>query len=220
MSERSRGGNSGKSGNRRWLVLRRFDARRRVLALCGVDEAGRGPLAGPVVAAAVILPPNVCLRGVDDSKRLARAARERLEVEIARTALAHAVAEADVPTIDRLNIRVATFAAMRGAVADLTLVPDLVLVDGFPVPDLLFPHEPVIGGDRRSLAIASASILAKVHRDRMMDDYHRLYPEYGFDRHRGYCTVEHLEALKRHGPCPIHRQSFAPTRLAAQLTCW
>jgi ribonuclease HII len=216
MRERSRGG---KAGSRRWLTLRRFDARRQVRSLCGVDEAGRGPLAGPVVAAAVILPPDVHLRGVDDSKRLVRAERERLSVEIARAALAHAVALSDVPTIDRLNIRVATFAAMRGAVTLLAMAPDLVLVDGFPVPDLLVPHEPVIGGDHKSLAIASASILAKVHRDRLMDDYHELYPEYGFDRHRGYCTAEHLAALRRHGPCPIHRQSFAPTRLAAQLIC-
>jgi ribonuclease HII len=172
-----------------------------------------------VVAAAVILPLRAKLRGVDDSKRLKPEERARLAGEIIACARAHAVAGIDSTTIDRVNIRVATFAAMRAAVAALAIAPDLVLVDGFPVPDLLLRHEPVIGGDHRSLSIAAASILAKVHRDRLMDDFHRLYPEYGFDRHRGYGTAEHLDALRRHGPCPIHRWSFAPTRLAAQLTC-
>ncbi|HWN82363.1 MAG TPA: ribonuclease HII [Candidatus Udaeobacter sp.] len=205
--------------SRLWLRLRRFDDRRSAEVLCGVDEVGRGPLAGPVVAAAVILPTKARLPGADDSKRLRRAERERLAQAITACARAHAVAGVDSLGIDRLNIRMATFHAMRSAVAALAIVPDLVLVDGFPVPDLLVRHEPVIGGDHLSLSIAAASILAKVHRDRLMDEFHMLYPEYGFDRHRGYGTPEHLEALRRHGPCPIHRLSFAPTRLAAQITC-
>jgi ribonuclease HII len=200
-------------------VLRRFDARRRVALLCGVDEAGRGPLAGPVVAAAVVLAPDARLPGVDDSKRLARGVRGELAALVRGAAVSHAVAVVDVPVIDRINIREATFAAMREAVSGLGLVPDLVLVDGFAIPDFLSRQEPVIGGDRKSLAIAAASILAKVHRDALMDEYHQLYPEYGFDRHRGYGTAEHLAALKRLGPCPIHRRSFAPTVLAAQLAC-
>jgi len=208
-----------RGASRHWLRLRRFDARRGAELLCGVDEVGRGPLAGPVVAAAVILPPAAKLPGTDDSKRLRAAERERLAEAILGCARAHAVAGVDSTTIDRVNIRVATFRAMRAAIAALAIAPDLVLVDGFPVPDLLCRHEPVVGGDHLSLSIAAASILAKVHRDRLMDEYHALYPEYGFDRHRGYGTAEHLAALRRHGPCPIHRLSFAPTRLAAQLTC-
>lgn len=201
------------------MVLRRFDARRRAAHLCGVDEAGRGPLAGPVVAAAVVLAPGARLPGVDDSKRVPPGARADLAALVRRTALGHAVAVVDVALIDRINIREATFVAMRAAVSDLGLTPDLVLVDGFAIPDLLARQEPVIGGDRKSLAIAAASILAKVARDALMDEYHRQYPEYGFDRHKGYGTAEHLAALKRCGPCPIHRRSFAPTVLAAQLAC-
>ena len=208
-----------RGAGRQWLRLRRFDDRRCAAFLCGVDEVGRGPLAGPVVAAAVILPAKAQLPGTDDSKRLRASERERLAQAITACARAHAVAGVDSTTIDRVNIRVATFHAMRAAIAGLAIAPDLVLVDGFPVPDLLFRHEPVVGGDHLSLSIAAASILAKVHRDRLMDEYHVLYPEYGFDRHRGYGTAEHLAALRRHGPCPIHRLSFAPTRLAAQLTC-
>jgi len=202
---------------RRWRVLRRFDARRRVVTLCGVDEAGRGPLAGPVVAAAVVLPPRARLQGVDDSKRLSPRMRDQLAARVRTEAAGYAVAVVESRVIDRINIREATFLAMRNCLAALGSVPDLVLVDGFPVPGLMFRQEPVIGGDRRSLVIAAASILAKVHRDEMMDEFHRLYPEYGFDRHRGYTTAEHLAALRRHGPSPIHRRSFAPTRLSAQL---
>jgi ribonuclease HII len=200
-------------------VLRRFDARRGVATLCGVDEAGRGPLAGPVVAAAVVLAPDARLPGVDDSKRLAPEERERLEPLVRAAARSYGVAAVEARVIDRINIRQATFLAMRRALDGLGLAPDLVLVDGFPIPDLLLRQEPVVGGDRQSLAIAAASILAKVHRDELMDGFHRLYPEYGFDHHRGYGTAEHLAALRRLGPCPIHRLSFAPTRLVAQLSC-
>jgi ribonuclease HII len=184
-----------------------------------VDEAGRGPLAGPVVAAAVVLPEDAPLAGVDDSKRLGAEKRQELAGLVREVAVGHAIVAVDSSTIDRINIRQATFLAMRRALGALGLVPDLVLVDGFPIPDLILRQEPVIGGDRRSLSIAAASILAKVHRDGLMDELHRLYPEYGFDRNRGYGTAEHVTALKRHGPCPIHRQTFAPTRLAAQLAC-
>ncbi len=203
----------------RWLALRRFDAGHNVPLLCGVDEAGRGPLAGPVVAAAVVLPRDVRLPGVDDSKRLAPHERAELAPVIRAAVPHHAVARVDADVIDRVNIRQATFDAMRRAISGLGLVPDLILVDGHAIPDLLFRQEPVIGGDRRSLAIAAASILAKVHRDELMDEYHRLYPEYGFDHNRGYGTAAHVAALRRHGPCPIHRRSFAPTVLAAQLAC-
>ncbi len=207
----------GASGGRRWRILRRFDARRGVASLCGVDEVGRGPLAGPVVAAAVVLRPGAPLKGVDDSKRLSPATRVEVAERVRAGAIRHALAVVEARIIDRINIRQATFLAIRQAIAALDLVPDLVLVDGFPIPDLLLRQEPVIGGDRRSLAIAAASILAKVHRDAMMDEYHRQFPDYGFDRHRGYCTAQHLEALRRVGPSPIHRLSFAPTRLAQQL---
>jgi ribonuclease HII len=205
---------------RRWRVLARFDARRGIANLCGIDEVGRGPLAGPVVAAAVVLPPKVRLVGVDDSKRLTPGMRAQVAARVRAAAARYAVGLVEPRVIDRINIRQATFLAMRNALDALDLVPDLVLVDGFPVPGLMLRQEPVIGGDRRSLVIAAASILAKVHRDEMMDEFHRLYPEYGFDRHRGYSTAEHLAALRRHGPSPIHRRSFAPTRLAAQLAVW
>ncbi len=173
-----------------------------------------------MVAAAVVLGLDAGLRGVDDSKRLAPDSRLELAAAIRAAAAHHAVAAVEAAVIDRVNIRQATFLAMREAVSRLGVVPDLVLVDGFAIPDLLLRQEPVIGGDRRSLAVAAASILAKVHRDGLMDEYHRLYPEYGFDRHRGYGTAAHLAALRRHGPCPIHRRSFAPTVLAAQLACF
>jgi ribonuclease HII len=217
LGEDDMGGRRQATGRRRWLVLRRFDQKRGVATLCGVDEAGRGPLAGPVVAGAVILRPDARLPGVDDSKRLTPAERLEAVARVREGALGHAVVAIDSLVIDRVNIRQATFLAMRQAVSNLTLVPELVLIDGFPVPELLIRQEPVFGGDRRSLAIAAASILAKVHRDALMDEYHRLFPEYGFDHHRGYCTADHLDALRRHGPCPIHRRSFAPTRLSQQL---
>jgi ribonuclease HII len=174
-----------------------------------------------VVAAAVILDPGARLVGIDDSKRLA--ADERVQLSDAIVAQARAVAVASIAPseIDRLNIRRATFQAMRTAILDLGIPPRLVLVDGeAAIPQLPWNQEAVVGGDGKSLAIACASVVAKVWRDRLMADLDRRYPGYGFARHKGYATSEHLEALARLGPCPIHRRSFAPVRLAAQLMLW
>lgn len=178
----------------------------------GVDEAGRGPLAGPVTAAAVILDPRQPIAGLADSKTLAPARRTVLAREIETHALAWAVARADVEEIDRLNILQAAFLAMRRAVEALTLAPARVLVDGNRAPALACPVDTVVGGDRRIEAIAAASILAKVHRDREMVALDARYPEYGFARHKGYGTAAHRAALERVGPCPAHRRSFAPVR--------
>lgn len=180
--------------------------------VAGVDEAGRGPLAGPVVAAAVILDPGRPIAGLDDSKRLAPAERERLAGQIRRRALAWAVGRAEAEEIDRLNILQATFLAMRRAVAALDPAPDYALVDGNRWPGLPCPGEPVVGGDGKVAAIAAASILAKTVRDAEMASLDRRYPGYGFAAHKGYPTPAHLEALRRLGPCPEHRRSFAPVR--------
>lgn len=176
--------------------------------VAGVDEAGRGPLAGPVVAAAVILPSAAFLPGLNDSKQLSEARRAALVPLIKEQALAWSVAEVDTEVIDRLNIARAAFEAMRAAVAGLALRPDFVLVDGFPVPGLLGPQQGVVGGDGLSNSVAAASVLAKVHRDRRMAEYAERFPGYGFEVHKGYPTAEHREALRRLGPSPIHRRSF------------
>ncbi len=183
--------------------------------VAGVDEAGRGPLAGPVVAAAVILDDLQLIRGLQDSKQLTALQRERLYDEIRARALCFAIAHASVDEIDRLNILQATLLAMKRAVDALRLRPQLVLVDGNQLPVLDVAAEPVIGGDARIAAIAAASILAKVHRDRLCDELHTEYPSYGFCHHKGYATASHLSALRLHGACPHHRRSFAP--VAAQL---
>ncbi|WP_142803481.1 ribonuclease HII [Tepidiphilus sp. J10] len=183
--------------------------------LCGVDEAGRGPLAGPVVAAAVILPPGASLPGLNDSKKLSPSRRERLAAEIRASALAWAVAEASASEIDEWNILRATLRAMARAVAALPLVPDEVLVDGNRAPELEVPVRTIIGGDALEPAIMAASILAKTHRDARLVALDRRYPGYGFARHKGYGTAAHLAALARLGPCPEHRRSFAPVRAAA-----
>lgn len=180
--------------------------------LAGVDEAGRGPLAGPVVAAAVILDDEQPIAGLADSKVLTEKARERLYDEIRAKALCCAVAEASVEEIDRLNILGATLLAMRRAVESLRLKPGLVLVDGNRLPTLAVPAEAVIGGDATVQAISAASILAKVHRDRLCLQLHEQHPHYGFATHKGYATAEHLAALRRHGACGAHRRSFAPVR--------
>jgi len=180
--------------------------------MAGVDEAGRGPLAGPVVAAAVILDDLKPVRGLADSKTLTPLRRERLNDQIRARALALCVAEASVEEIDRLNILQATLLAMRRAVEGLRLLPALVLVDGNRLPVLRVRAEAVIGGDATVAAISAASILAKVHRDRLCVDLHREHPAYGFDGHKGYATPEHLDALRRHGACTAHRRSFAPVR--------
>ena len=188
--------------------------------VAGVDEAGMGPLAGPVVAAAVILDTGRPIEGLADSKKLSPARRESLADEIRRHAVAWAVARVDAPQIDAINILAATMLAMRQAVAGLATRPARVQVDGNRLPDLDFdgvqiPGEAVIGGDDKVPAISAASILAKTTRDRIMEELDALYPQYGFARHKGYGTVLHRESLQAHGPCPEHRQSFAPVRAAS-----
>jgi ribonuclease HII len=181
--------------------------------LCGVDEAGRGPLAGPVMAAAVMLDPARPIDGLRDSKKLSAAARERLADEIRRHAAAWCVAEASVAEIDRLNILHATLLAMQRAVDGLGLAPDEVLVDGNRCPEWAWRSQAVVKGDDKVAAIAAASILAKTARDQFMCRLHDEYPVYGFAQHMGYGTAAHLDALKAHGACPQHRRSFAPVKL-------
>ncbi|WP_448384567.1 ribonuclease HII [Desulfosoma sp.] len=182
--------------------------RRGFRLVAGVDEVGRGPLAGPVVAAAVILAENTSLPGVTDSKKVTPRRREELAALIRARAVAVSVGCAEHDEIDRTDILRATFSAMLRAIQSLKVSPDFVLLDGPYTLPLAVPQRGVIQGDVRSLSIAAASIIAKVHRDRLMDDYHSLYPAYGFHRHKGYPTAEHREALRRFGPCPIHRRSF------------
>lgn len=180
--------------------------------VAGVDEVGRGPLCGPVVTAAVILDPARPILGLNDSKKLTEARRERLFDEIRDKALAWSIGRAEVEEIDRLNILQATFLAMQRAVAGLAVRPGMALIDGNRCPQLDVPCAPVIGGDARVPAIAAASILAKVSRDREMAELDRRYPGYGIAGHKGYPTPAHLKALARLGPTPIHRRSFAPVR--------
>ena len=176
--------------------------------VCGIDEAGRGPLAGPVFAAAVILPPDWEPEGLNDSKKLSPARRDALYGEITGKAAAWSVAYATEGEIDEVNILQATFLAMRRALAGLKLAPDFALVDGNRDPGLGIPTRCEVKGDGRYACIAAASILAKVSRDRWMDEMAALYPQYGFLRHKGYPTKAHYEALAQFGPCPIHRRSF------------
>jgi ribonuclease HII len=180
--------------------------------MAGVDEVGRGPLAGPVVAAAVILAERGTIRGLNDSKLLRPEERERLDREIRRRAVCCSIAEASVEEIDRFNILRAALLAMRRAVEGLSQQPSIVLVDGNQRPELGMPVRTVIGGDARVRAISAASIIAKVHRDRLLTALHDEHPEYGFDGHKGYSTPEHLAALREHGACKHHRRSFAPVR--------
>lgn len=176
--------------------------------IAGVDEAGRGPLAGPVYAAAVILKDNDIIEGLNDSKKLSKKRREALFDEICKRAVAYSVFSVDEKRIDEINILNATFEAMNGAVSGLNTVPDYVLIDGNRIKGMSLPHETIVKGDAKSASIAAASILAKVSRDRYMDKMSELYPEYGFSKHSGYGTKEHTEALKKYGPCPIHRITF------------
>ena len=181
--------------------------------VAGVDEVGRGCLAGPVVAAAVILRADDYVAGIADSKVLTADERERLVEPITEAAIAWRVSIVDSCEIDRINIHRASLFAMHEAVMGLVPLPGFVLVDGFRIPDLLMAQRPVPGGDRRSTAIAAASIIAKVTRDRIMDDLHVLDPRYGFDRHKGYATRDHLDAVGRYGYSPIHRRTFRPPSL-------
>jgi ribonuclease HII len=183
--------------------------------IAGVDEVGIGPLAGPVVAAAVVLPPDARLRGLDDSKKLTRALRERLAAEIAEVALDLGVGFVDVDEVDALNVYRAGLEAMRRAVAALAAPPDVLVVDARRVPGVACRQESLAGGDARVAAIAAASVVAKVRRDAHMAELDHCHPGYGFARHAGYGTPEHLAALRQLGPCPVHRRSFEPVRAAA-----
>jgi ribonuclease HII len=182
--------------------------------LCvGVDEAGRGPLAGPVTAAAVHLPQSVSIPELNDSKQLSESVRKRLfEVITTTDGILWNIVDVSQQRVDEINILQATHEAMRLAVSGLSGTPDLVLVDGNPVKGFDCAAVNVIKGDAKCAAIAAASILAKVHRDGLMCEFDETYPEYGFSRHKGYGTKAHLEALRSHGPCPVHRRSFAPVR--------
>jgi len=182
----------------------------------GVDEAGRGPLAGPVVVAAVILPATYQLESLDDSKRLTALKRERLAPQIERQAIAFAVEFVEIDEIDRVNILQATMNGMQRAVENLRPAPHRALIDGNRAPPLSCEVTTMVGGDALVASISAASVLAKVYRDRLMLSMHSLYPDYGFDRHKGYPTAHHLERLKVLGPCPIHRKSFAPVRMAIE----
>ncbi|MEX3581647.1 MAG: ribonuclease HII [Burkholderia sp.] len=192
-----------------------FDAPDEIV--CGVDEAGRGPLAGPVVAAAVILDPVRPILGLDDSKALSAKKRERLYDEIVAHSRAWCVASVSVEEIDTLNILHATMLAMRRAVEGLSVLPTLAKIDGNRCPTLAIRSEAIIGGDALVPSISAASILAKVTRDRLLVDLHANFPLYGFDVHAGYGTPKHLAALREHGPCEHHRRSFAPVREALRI---
>lgn len=176
--------------------------------IAGLDEAGRGPLAGPVVAAAVILNPDDPIRYVNDSKQLSEKRREELFEEIMKRAVSVGIGIESPETIDEINILQADYMAMRKAIAQLKLKPQILLNDAVTIPDVSMHQVPIIKGDAKSLSIAAASIIAKVTRDRMMYDLDTLYPEYGFAKHKGYGTAEHIAAIRKFGPCPIHRRSF------------
>ena len=178
--------------------------------IAGLDEVGRGPMFGPVVAAAVILPDGWRLRGLTDSKQLKEEERNRFSAAIRRKAVAWAIAAVDVETIDRINIRRASLLAMRMAVEKLAIVPDYLLIDGCDTIEWPCPQQAVVQGDARSLSIAAASVLAKVHRDQLLVELDAVYPGYGLARHKGYCSREHLAALARLGPTPLHRKTYQP----------
>ena len=194
--------------------LERVARKLGALRIAGLDEVGRGPMFGPVVAAAVIFPKGCHLEGLTDSKQLSEKKRIEFDVEIRANAVAWAVAVVDVETIDRINIRQASLLAMRMAVEELPLSPDYLLIDGIDTIDWPCPQQPVVQGDSTSLSIAAASVLAKVHRDRMLVELDSVFPGYGLARHKGYCSREHLEALARLGPTPLHRKSFSPVAQA------
>ena len=182
------------------------------VSICGVDEAGRGPLAGPVYAAAVILVPARAIKGLKDSKLLSAEQRELLARAVIEQALAYAIAQASVEEIDRLNILQASLLAMRRAVEALGRRPDEAWIDGNQCPGLSCPERAIVSGDRLHAVISAASVLAKTARDAEMRRLHERYPQYGFDQHKGYGTADHLQCLDRHGPCEIHRRSFEPVR--------
>lgn len=176
--------------------------------VCGVDEVGRGPLAGPVVCAAVIMPLENIVEGVDDSKKLTAKKREKLDAFIRENAIAYAICRIEPQVIDEINILEATKLCMKNAVESLSISPDFVLTDGNMTLDITIPQKSVIGGDAACYSIGAASIIAKVYRDKLMDEYAVQYPAYGFEKHKGYGTAAHIKAIKECGLCPIHRRSF------------
>jgi ribonuclease HII len=190
--------------------------------VAGIDEAGRGPLAGPVVVGAVILPEEIDLPGLNDSKQVKEETREELFERICDQAVAYGIGIVDVDYIDKHNILQATFEGARRAIAEIgarfALEPDYLLTDCLKVPGVTQPYQAIIKGDASSFSIAAASILAKVTRDRLMVRYAEQYPEYGFDKHKGYASAEHMAAIEKHGACPIHRTSFAPFKQSPQMS--
>lgn len=179
--------------------------------IAGVDEAGRGPLAGPVFAAACIIPEGIIFPGIDDSKNLSQAKREALFQQITNTeGVVFAIASTSSEKVDEVNVYQATILAMKEALSLLTIQPDYILVDGLQLPYKEIPSLKIIGGDGKSQSIAAASVLAKVARDRVMDEFHKKWPRYGFNKHKGYGTAQHLDAIAKYGPCPIHRLTYAP----------
>lgn len=197
------------------LAFERMAYESGYMRVAGIDEAGRGPLAGPVVAAAVVLPNGLLIPGVKDSKEVPEQERERLYEIIIKKALAYGIGVVDEKTIDEVNIYQATIMAMEKALAAVSPAPEYLLVDAMSLSRIPIPQKAVIKGDRLSHSIAAASILAKTARDRMMRELHHRFPEYNFHRHKGYATREHVELLKKYGPCPAHRRSFQP--VAAML---
>lgn len=191
-----------------WLEYEKNAKLKGYTAICGVDEAGRGPLAGPVCAAAVILPDNTIIEGVNDSKKLSEKKREALFDVIKSTALSYCIAYATVEEIEEINILNATMLAMKRAVEGLEIKADFAMIDGNRLPDLSIACDYIIKGDAKSMSIAAASILAKVSRDRLLYEYAKEYPQYQFDKHKGYGTKAHIEAIREYGPCPYHRLSF------------
>lgn len=191
-----------------WLFYEEEAMKKGFLQICGVDEAGRGPLAGPVCAAAVILPPGKLIEGVNDSKKLTEKKREALFEVIKQEATSYSIAFASVEEIEEINILNATMLAMKRAVEGLSVPADYAMIDGNRTPDLSVPCEAIVKGDAKSLSIACASVLAKVSRDRLLYEYAKEYPQYHFDKHKGYGTKAHVEALREYGPCPYHRRSF------------
>ena len=206
---RELGGEKLEKERARLFAMREYErAHGELAAVCGIDEAGRGPLAGPVAAAAVILPRECEILYLNDSKRLSPARRALLFDEIRETAVAFEIGMVSPERIDEVNILQATYEAMRKAIEGLSVRPELLLNDAVTIPGVDIPQLPIIKGDAKSVSIAAASILAKVARDRMMEEYALLYPDYGFEKHKGYGTAQHIAALRKYGPCPIHRRSF------------
>lgn len=194
---------------KRTELMKEFDREYKIYGtVCGIDEAGRGPLCGPVVAAAVILPDEYNILYINDSKKLSETKREEVYKEIDKYAIAYGVGIVSPERIDEINILQATYEAMRTAIHKLSVKPDILLDDAVTIPMVDIKQVPIIKGDAKSQSIAAASIVAKVTRDHLMEEYDKLYPEYGFAKHKGYGTAAHIKAIKEYGPCPIHRRTF------------